>query len=491
MKKILLCSLAVIGLLTACDPAKDDITAPGSNITEQQLHDGFSYTQYADEACTTEQADGNYFKFTTSPSRQVEIYQVDADGNETSLAHGVQGTFKLAPSRGSSAQQTIYLRAYNFDGTYIKSSLEVTVYVPTELEPSAKLLCSENGAKTWKWDTTAPNGRVWGNMGSGGASSGKSLALTGDGEWWGVTNEEEFLGQVNHTEDGKAHGDESMDATMVFSEDGTVTCYNAEGQQIRKGKYAVQDYDPTYSKSTMKVGILHTDPGVILFPYEINSGGNMPTDFEIAYLSPGRLVLSYPDKGQWNYDGSGWTEGTFWMFKSTEDGFGCLTDYDSATWTWAAEGTEWGNCGYEGFATGGASSLTGNTWWCVDKGLAEQIAKYGYGFNDDESATMTFSSDGKLVKSSGGKGTFNFDGTKTNDLGGWNEGTTWGRLTTTGDGILFPVRINAGTTVNEFDVVYFDDNNLVLCYPNYAKGTDGAEGSWQEGTFWRFVKVAK
>ena len=94
MKKIFLMSIVMLGLFAACDPAKDDIGAPGSNVTAEQLVEGFTYTQYADENCTQAQADGNYFKFTTSPSRQVEIYQVDADGNETSLGHGVQGTFK-------------------------------------------------------------------------------------------------------------------------------------------------------------------------------------------------------------------------------------------------------------------------------------------------------------------------------------------------------------------------------------------------------------
>lgn len=488
MKKIFLLSIVMLGLFAACDPSKDDIGAPGSNVTAEQLIEGFSYTQYADEACTQAQTDGNYFKFTTSPSRQVEVYQVNAEGNETSLGSGVSGTFKLSPSRGGNPNQTIHIRAFNFDGTYVDGTKDVTVFVPTELSPEMKLLCSEDGSKTWKWNIHANNGRVWGNMGSDGNSDGKDFALNG-GEWWGVTSEEEFMNQLNHTDDGKAHGDESMDATMVFNEDGTVVCYNAEGKEFRKGKFQVQNYDPTYSKSKHLVGTLHVDPGCILFPYEINSGGNMPTDFEIAYLSSGRLVLTYPDKGKWNFDGSGWTEGTFWQFCSETDGKGCLTDYDEATWTWDTDNGPWGNCGYNSFLTGGYASLTGNTWWVVDKGLQEQITKYKYGTNDVEDATMTFSANGSITKSTGGKGTFTFDATKTNDLGGWNEGKSWGRLTVTGDGMLFPVRINAGSVTNEFDVVYFDDDHLVLTYPNYAKGAEGAEGSWQEGTYWRFKKV--
>lgn len=44
---------------------------------------------------------------------------------------------------------------------------------------------------------------------------------------------------------------------------------------------------------------------------------------------------------------------------------GALTDNDNATWTWDDEDGKqcWGNGGYTGFAYGGASSLTGNSWW--------------------------------------------------------------------------------------------------------------------------------
>ena len=42
------------------------------------------------------------------------------------------------------------------------------------------------------------------------------------------------MNQLNHTDDGKAHGDESMDATMVFNEDGTVVCYNAEVKKLER-----------------------------------------------------------------------------------------------------------------------------------------------------------------------------------------------------------------------------------------------------------------
>ena len=104
---------------------------------------------------------------------------------------------------------------------------------------------------------------------------------------------------------------------------------------------------------------------------------------------------------------------------------------------------------------------------------------------------MTFTKDGLIKKSSGGNGSFTYDMSNKSDLGGYNEGKTWGRLKTEGDGILFPVRINTSAenkwpAASEFDIVYFDDDHVVLTYPNYPKGGDNA--SWMEGTFWRFKK---
>lgn len=489
MKKMIIPACAIFGLFTACDPAMDDIVTPSTEITAEQLANGFKYVQYSDEKCTTPAADGNYFKFETSPSRVVEIYQLDEEGNKTVLKNGVSsGVFKLAPKRGGSPTQTFYVTTLNWDGSYLTFDMTTNVFVPTELSLEVKLLASNDGQKVWKWNTSAPDGQVWGNMGSDGNHSGKDLALSGVNKWWGVTNNEEFLGQLNHTDDGQAHGDEDMDATMVFTEDGMIYCYDKGGNRIRSGKYQVNNYDPEYTQTSAYCGVLHTDAGSILFPYEINSGGRMPTDFQIAYLSPGRLVLVYPDNGAW----SGWSEGTFWQFSSSTDIMGCLSDYSEATWKWDDDnGACWGNAGYGSFVYAGANSLSGNTWWGVPStSLAEQISGLNYGLNDGDSQTMTFTDGGIITKSSGGKGGYTYDITKTGDIGGYNEGKTLGRLYTTGDGILFPARINGGgATADEFDIVHISDDNLVLAHPNKLASEGGA--SWEECTFWRFKKVVE
>lgn len=498
MKKSLLLFAVALGLLTACNPIKEEKGFNVTNISTDKLLEGATFTQYNaiyDEAGNItgyeEASDGNFIKFNIPSVQSLTIFAKKPDGSEQILLTGKSGgMFSYVPMRGSDPNQTIYFRFVNQNGEEVVASKDFVFQVAADLATEVKLLVSDDGTKVWKWNVNAPDGRVWGNMGSGagGTYNGADLAFKG-GTWWGVTSEEEFLTQGDHCSDGFI-GDESMDATMVFCEDGTITCYDADGKQIRKGNFKVTDWNPTAESG--KIGTLNTDAGSILWPYEINSGGNKPTWFEIAYLSPSRLVLCYPDKGEWNFDGSGWTEGTFWQFYSETDVKGALTDNGEATWTWDDEDGKqcWGNGGYTGFAYGGASSLTGNSWWGVaSDGLAEQISNYGYGLDDGAGATMTFTSDGLITKSSGGKGAFSYDVNNKDDVGGYKEGKTWGRFMTTGDGVLFPVRINAGTTTDEFDIVYFDDNHFVLCYPNYPKGGDNA--NWMEGTFWRFKKVSK
>lgn len=505
-KKYLLFALA-LGFLTACDPCKEDGNFDITNISSEQLLAGATFEQYAavkneDGSLSYTPADnGNYIKYDIPSVSSVQIFYLKPDGSEFVLSSGSSGgMFSFIPSRGSEPNQSVYFRFVNQEGKEVVASKEFTLVVAADLSTEVKLLASNDGKKTWKWNTAAPDGQVWGNMtGAGDNFKGKDFALNGDGKWWGVKNEEEFMGQLNHTNDGQAHGDESMDATMVFTEDGMIYCYDADGKQIRSGKYEVRDYDPTYSKSSKYCGILHTDAGSILFPYEINSNGNMPTDFQIAYLSPSRLVLIYPDGGNWKDAPDG--EGTFWQFSSTSDIVGCLTDNSEATWEWDdfnddPKGKCWGNAGYGGFVYGGASSVNGNSWWATtsDK-LESEISKYGYGFDDGFGQTMTFTSDGVIKKSSGGNGGFSYDVSITEDLGGFNEGKTMGRFYTTGDGILFPQRINASdhtdlpSVLNEFDIVYISDENFVLAAPSFFK--DKKEESWQEGTFWRFRKVKK
>lgn len=169
--------------------------------------------------------------------------------------------------------------------------------------------------------------------------------------------------------------------------------------------------------------------------------------------------------------------------------WGMLCGSGTKDWIWDADaGNVWGNTGY--LSTNDGKNLGG--WWGVPPAdVAGQVTNYGYSLDDSGAdATMTFQLAGtKIIKSSGGTGTFSFDFTEAAyvDTDG-NKGDKadatklWavGQLKTTGDGVLFPVQINTGTLVSTLNVNYIDDNNMVLTY-----ASDGTSG-WGEATYWKF-----
>lgn len=497
-KKYILFAMA-LGLLTACDPIKDEEDFIVDNPTAEQLLEGATFEQF--DAATNEDGTvtytpsetGNYVKYNIPSVSSVTIYYIK-NGSEMSLDFGSSaGMFTFIPSRGSNPVQTVYFRYINQDGEEIVATRDFTFTVASDLTAEMKLLVSNDGSKVWKWDTTAPNGRVWGNMGT--SFDGRDLALTGNGQWWGVTSEEEFMGQLNHTDDGQAHGDESMDATMVMTEDGMIYTYDAEGNEIRSGKFSVSNYDPSYGTDARYCGILNTDAGSIMFPYEINSGGNMPTQFYIAYLSAGRLVLVYPDQGDWS-NASG--EATFWQFRSESDIMGCLTDYSEAKWSWDRDGQCWGNGQYAGNSGEEFANNYANQWWGVNDPaeLLDQLNHSDTGEATGEEsfdAYMIFTADGLITTYNAAgeeirSGSFSVTSNNGERVINSESGVEWqlGTLTTTEGSILFPFKINstpAGEKPTDFDVLKITDDKIVLVY--------GGNGAWNECTVWRFEKVSE
>ena len=360
--------VVALGLLTACDPSKDSIGMPGdSGLTGDQLTSGFTTKQYGDETYTTEAADGNYFQYFTSPSRVVTIYQLDEEGNRNVLASGkANGTFKIVPKRGNPSTQTYYIETRDFNGNTITGTKTANVYVPQELEPYMRLLASDAyGSKTWKWDTEfREDGAVWGNAGYAAGDDWTS------GIWWGSTPEG-LTTQLNHSETGVATGEESSAATMVIYDDGNVACFDAGGNQIRKGKiqgvegWTGEKINPSAegSVANWSYGTLITTEGAILWPFQINNHNAdhdntlYPTRFEILQLDANHMKLMYPQAGV-----GGWGEATWWAFKSNSDPEAALTDFNAKAWTWDTEfredGAVWGNAGY---AAG--EDWTSGIWW--------------------------------------------------------------------------------------------------------------------------------
>ena len=518
MKKSIIFTIAALGLLTACDPSKDSITMPSDDLTSAQLSDGFKIVQYGDDGYTTEAANGNYFYFTTSPSRVVSIYQLDDEGAKNVLVAGVaNGRFSIIPKRGNPTTQTFYVETQNFDGSTIVAQKTAEVFVPQELSPEMRLLASDAyGYKVWTWDTEFRGDEaVWGNMGYA-AASGDSWIINGDGIWWGSTADG-LTTQLGHTETGVATGEESTKATMLIYDDGNVICYDAGGNQIRKGKISgVEGWtgernhaSADGSQANWSYGTLVTTEGAILFPFQINNHNAdhdntlYPTRFEILELDATHLKLVYPQANT-----GSWTEATWWAFKSNSDPQSMLTGYDSKSWTWDTEFRSdravWGNLGYAP-ASGDSWIVNGDgIWWgSTPEGLATQLAHSDTGEatgEESEDAYMTFDWKTSTVK------TYDASGKEIRsgkfDFSGWNYGNrtqasadgsqaNWalGNLYTDPGSILFPFQINSHnadhdptTKPTTFEIMQLDDNFLKLIYPQ------ANTGSWTEATWWAFTR---
>ena len=228
-------------MLTACDPIKDSKDLDYTSLTSSNLLEGAEFSQYADAACTTPQADGNYIKYNIPKASGIYIYYLKNDGSEFKLSSGpAGGVFNFVPARGSDPNQTVYFKFVNAKGEETIATKEFTVQVAAELKEEIKYLASNAyGKKTWTWNVgnTNSGGHVWGNFGADGSWRGESLS---DFVWWGVDDAAELLDQLGHAVTGEATGEENNDATMVFTEDGLVKCYDASGKEIRSGSYEVR-----------------------------------------------------------------------------------------------------------------------------------------------------------------------------------------------------------------------------------------------------------
>ena len=484
MKNSILLFAVALGMLTACDPIKEDGSMKIDSFTSSTLLDGAEFSQYADQACSTPQADGNWIKYNVPKATSVYIYYVKADGSEFKLSSGsAGGVFNFVPARGSDPNQTVYFRFVNANGDEVIASKEFTVQVAAELKPEVRLIASNAyGKKTWKWNVgnNTSSGHVWGNFGADGSWRGDAL---NDFVWWGVDDAADLTGQLGHSVTGQATGEESNDATMVFTEDGLVKCYDANGSEIRNGTYEIKGWTGD-NHDGFKYGVLHTSEGATLFPFEINAGGRYVTDYWIYSLTTDQMILVYPDNGAF----SGWSEGTYWNFKSDSDVSGMMTNYGSKTWTWnvgntTSSGHVWGNFGADGNWRG--EYLNDFVWWGVDD-AADLTGQLGHSVTgsatgeENNDATMVLNEDGtvKCYDASGSEirsGSYEID---LSTADGWKKGT----FKTTEGAILFPFEINAGGRyVTDFQIFHVSGSEMILTYPD-----NGAFSGWSEGTYWNF-----
>ena len=458
----------------ACEPALIDGPEPYAPVDATYLADGITYQQFADEGCTTPDPNGNFVRFASAAG----IVQVFVEGDNSPIYTGSGGVFKIPAKRGQEPKMNMVFRVANADGTFTEATKEFGCTPPTELSPEMLILVSDYGQKVWKWAAES----VYGNGGHTGAGENFNAPGAVDGIWWGCESGDALVDQLKHSGD-KAYGDESNGAYMVFTEDGKVTTYDPTGKVIRSSKFEIKNYDPTRS-SGWELGKLTTAEPATLFPWKINGGGTPVTEFDIMYFTPQAMTLAHTA----GVEAGGWGEITFWSFiGGTPDP---LTI--QGNWTYGVNGYGNGGNTGEGAAFNAPGVVHGN-WWGVETGddLADQLDHAGGTATGDESSAAYMVFEGNTVTTYDANGSRIRGGTwevLMNDYasgaGRGSAGWELGKLTTSEPALLFPWIVNAGgTPVTEYDIMYFDANNMTLVNTGETQS-----GDWAEITHWVFVR---
>ncbi len=142
-------------------------------------------------------------------------------------------------------------------------------------------------------------------------------------------------------------------------------------------------------------------------------------------------------------------------------------------WVW----DEYANDAKAPFGNGGYMGNVGPGWWLVSM---DQLDEQATGMNsegDGQNATMTFNLNGlTLTKSSGDKGTFDFDMSQMVSPG-WDIGSFY----TAGVNVLLGVNHNNGDEkYYEYSILKLNDEELWLSAP------EPGAGSWGAAWFWCF-----
>lgn len=487
--------------LTSCDPQKAEGVFEPVSKTAETLMTGATFAQFDQviddngNISYVPSETGNYIKYDVPSVSAVTIFYLKGENRKT-LAFGKSaGMFYYMPSRGSDPLQTVYISYLNTDGTEAIAEKQFTLKVTEALDPSVKVLVSEKGIKKWKWMPTS-TGAVWGNAGYMAGPQEGGLDI--NGYWWGcgvndgtLEGDNTFAGQQQHA--GGRYDDFEGEcyalSYMEFNEDGSLNAYSNEGVKINEGSFSISGYknNEIINEETSSRGTLETSAGAILWPFAINTGGDMPTSFEIGWLDPSRMVLTYAVPG----NGS-WQECTWWSFMSDDD----PAVLESHDWYWKPTkfngGAVWGNAGYLAGSQSDDGNINGAWWGCgvidgdcgdtfagqmVHAGEAyvpgEEYSTSRMSFNVDDATVTVYDKDGNQIR----QGSFALDLTPNPDT--YSVGT----LETSAGTILWPFQINTnGGMPTSFQVGFFSSDTMILICPPES----GA--AWEEATWWSFGK---
>jgi len=191
-------------------------------------------------------------------------------------------------------ENKIVFTGLNADGTKITKELTVNVdELSFEVPKEWALLCGD-GAKTWVWDDTQPEGAVWGN---GGYLGNKEPG------WWKVA-----IADLDEQAAGEGAGSE-----MIFSTSGSTLTKNRSNGTTEAGTFSFD-----MSKQTMDeggkvwgIGKLYTKNVTILVGKSPDEEGAPAYEFDILNLTDDQMALAYAVPGT-----GAWGTAYFWMFKA-------------------------------------------------------------------------------------------------------------------------------------------------------------------------------
>lgn len=424
--------------------------------------------------------------FEVLPADSIKVFSPCPQNGTVSIKANIAGYIETAVKQLKVAVKVSFKHNINF--TSSSTTDFVTAYFPMR-PPMMKLaLAGPDGSQRWTWNVDGEH-FIQGNASHTGIGTdfGKIVPCP-PVAWWGVSDPTDLLGQIGRTKDGTASGAESSDAYMVFKDNGEVTSYDKDNNEIATGTYEIQKYNPERNNGWDYGKLVVSNPLCILFPWG-NGTPDGVSEYDITYLDGNNMTLVYPGNSAPGSPDEVW----FWRFKSFSPEIALSSLNGSRKWKWdydAPNGfTCWGNGGASSGDGYNSARTVDGQWWGVytPENLLDQL-----GHAKDNVATGGESSDAYMVFTSNGEVTsYKGDGTvittgkyeildknpKRND--NWE----LGKLKVSDPlCILFPWSINEeGKSVDEYDLMYIDENFMTLVY---TKGN--SPGSWGEITHWMF-----
>ncbi len=297
-KTFYLLALSGMALFAACDPVEDDYSNNTSGVAG------------ADQIKATVTVE-------TQNGRNVNMVHVNADGNAVPIcvSNGVNTVYSPIADLllFGTGENSVFIRAQNPDGSVVTKEEKVNVDEMFYEVPVQYDLLTNSSTKTWTWDPDL-NGGSWGNCGYL-TGDGEGFATQGNNTWFSCPPAD-LAGQLDYSSTGKPTGEESPDAYMEWSLNGTkIETFAPDGTLIRSGTFSIENWDKkVVDVENWSIGTLNTSAEAILFPWLINQHGVAPTTFEVMLLDKDKMVLV--SQNYTNPAENAWAEATFWRFKA-------------------------------------------------------------------------------------------------------------------------------------------------------------------------------